>query len=195
MTNVTSKECLRSSIIEQRKSFDVQDYILSNNQIHSNISKIIIKISKKYKRNESKKCNLGIYYPLKGEPDLTKLYLLEDFKIALPKIVNSKMLMIQLKSESILEQNKPYNILSPRSGQEIIPDILVLPGLAFSIRGYRLGFGSAHYDKYIANLKLEKQNITVIGVCFHEMLLEKFNHETHDIMCDLIITDKTIIKY
>ena len=67
-----------------------------------------------------------------------------------------------------------------------------MPGIAYSLKGDRLGFGVGHYDRYFVKNNSIQSTIK-IGVCFHENLYENLPREPHDIQVDYIITDKTII--
>lgn len=62
-------------------------------------------------------------------------------------------------------------------------DLVIVPGLAFSNEGYRLGFGGGYYDRYLANYKG-----TTISMAFPIQLKENIPVEVHDIPVKKIIT-------
>ncbi|NRB10150.1 MAG: 5-formyltetrahydrofolate cyclo-ligase [Rickettsiaceae bacterium] len=137
---------------------------------------------------------LGLYYPLKYEPDLFKLTFSKDWCCGLPKIATEgNMQLIYYYPGAPLENSIGSELMQPKGGTEIIPKVLVVPGIAFSLEGYRLGFGRGYYDRYIAKMK-KTQNLITIGVCFDQFLLEKFPFEIHDVKFDYIITEQTILK-
>jgi 5-formyltetrahydrofolate cyclo-ligase len=69
-------------------------------------------------------------------------------------------------------------------------DMAIIPGLAFSIRGERLGYGKGVYDRLLFKL-----NAIKIGVCFDFQISRKLPVEQHDIPMDIIFTDKTDFKF
>ena len=75
------------------------------------------------------------------------------------------------------------------SGVEVIPDLLVVPGLGFSEAGRRLGRGGGFYDRYLSSF-----NGTVVGICYEGQLLEGVPIEPHDCLVSFIITEERIIE-
>lgn len=74
---------------------------------------------------------------------------------------------------------------------EII-DSMIVPGIAFSRIGSRIGFGKGYYDKFINNLKTKP---LIIGLCFDEQIIDaEMNFEEHDAKMDIVVTDEEIIK-
>ncbi len=131
---------------------------------------------------------IGIYNSIQQEPNI--LDIIPFFKnklFALPKINNENLLEFLIYTKnSILIKNK-FNILEPIEGNIVIPDIFIIPGVAFSKSGYRLGYGGGYYDRYFSE---RKENI--IGICWHEQLIDWIPYESHDIKVKYIITDKGI---
>ena len=83
-----------------------------------------------------------------------------------------------------------YGIFEPK---EIISvpisaiDAALIPGIAFSTSGDRLGFGKGYYDRF-----LEEFNGTKIGVGYDFQITDKIPTDIHDIRMDLIITEKRL---
>ena len=65
-------------------------------------------------------------------------------------------------------------------------DLVVVPGVAFTAGGHRLGQGGGWYDRFLPGLR---PGVTRIGVCFAECLVDDLPTETHDVTMDLVITD------
>lgn len=71
-------------------------------------------------------------------------------------------------------------------------DAIIVPGIAFSRSGSRIGFGKGYYDKFINNLKSKP---LIIGICFDEQIIDtEFYFEAHDAVMDIVVTDKEIIR-
>jgi 5-formyltetrahydrofolate cyclo-ligase len=55
-------------------------------------------------------------------------------------------------------------------------DLVIVPGLAFTVDGLRLGQGGGHYDRFLAGL-----DAPTIGVCFAEQVFDALPGEPHDV--------------
>lgn len=69
-------------------------------------------------------------------------------------------------------------------------DVCVLPGLAFSRRCDRLGFGKGHWDRF---LELTP-GATLIGLCHDWQVLDHLPTQTTDRPADFVITDRRVIE-
>lgn len=66
-------------------------------------------------------------------------------------------------------------------------DVVVVPGLAFTGEGERLGQGGGHFDRFLTRVR---RDCLRIGVAFHEQLLDRLPTEHHDVAVDRVITDR-----
>lgn len=64
-------------------------------------------------------------------------------------------------------------------------DLLLVPGLAFSPTGARLGRGGGFYDRLLALPALRAHRV---GVCFAEQLFEELPLEAHDREVELVVS-------
>lgn len=71
--------------------------------------------------------------------------------------------------------------------------LLLIPGLAFTCEGLRLGRGAGHYDKFIAGLGC---SVLKIGMSHTGCLLEKFpfENEDHDAPVDFVLTAASFLS-
>lgn len=69
-------------------------------------------------------------------------------------------------------------------------ELMVIPAVAFDRRGNRLGRGKGFYDRLLASTKATK-----VGVGYEFQLLDSLPAESHDVPMDMVITQKTIIKF
>ncbi len=181
------KSNIRDKILLERKSFDELQCFLQNEQIINNIKTILQKLGVK------KNLVLGLYWPLKGEPDLLKLTINSNFLISLPKLREKDMDFVRYELGADLVQSFDKKLMQPVSNVKTIPNIIIIPALAYSLQGYRIGFGYGYYDRYLDRIK-NKIDIIKIGVCFHQYLHEYLPNEPHDIKMDYIITNQTTIS-
>ena len=65
-------------------------------------------------------------------------------------------------------------------------DVVVVPGLAFTPDGRRLGQGGGHYDRFLPRLR---PGCRTVGAGFAEQLVADLPTEPHDVRLDLVVTD------
>lgn len=144
---------------------------------------------------------IGFYYPIHNELDA--LLLLEKLgamghTTALPVAVNARepLLFRQWKQGEELVKGRIFNVMEPpASAATVVPNVLVVPMLAFNKAGYRLGYGSGMYDRTIADLRVRVPGVKVIGYAFDNQYSTVFRAEKHDQRVDFIITEKKVLSF
>jgi 5-formyltetrahydrofolate cyclo-ligase len=199
------KSSLRKELLLSRAGHNEYEYIAQNEIILQKTRSLLDVLYLKFKKKSSadlhyeeaenldKYCGLGLYWPLKGEPDLFKLAISSKWCVGLPKISGNSMKIVRYVAGSRLKKSQFEDLHEPSGDEEIIPKVILIPGLAFSVNGYRLGFGRGYYDKYIAKIS-QNSEIIKIGVCFHNNFFEYLPYDDHDIKLDYIITDQIFIR-
>ena len=75
---------------------------------------------------------------------------------------------------------------------------VVVPGLAFTERGSRLGHGKGYYDGYLAWMKEQAfehdAELSLVGFCFDFQILDALPVESHDIRMDYLCCPSGIIR-
>jgi 5-formyltetrahydrofolate cyclo-ligase len=56
-------------------------------------------------------------------------------------------------------------------------DFILVPGVAFTVSGERLGRGRGHYDRFLPRLR---SDAVILGVCYRERLMPSLPAEPHD---------------
>ena len=64
-------------------------------------------------------------------------------------------------------------------------DVMIVPGLAFTAAGDRLGQGGGWYDRVLSAVR---DDCLTIGVCFAEQLVDEIPTEPHDVRLDRVHT-------
>lgn len=87
-----------------------------------------------------------------------------------------------------------HGILEPKEGCPVIPpkqlELCVIPCLAGSRSGGRLGYGGGYYDRYLPLTDAVK-----VLLCREELLCGEVPLEPHDCPADMLITEKQVIFY
>lgn len=133
--------------------------------------------------------HIALYHPLPHEVNL--LPLLQEypqhhyyFPRCLPKrqmefrkVVSPKDDFIQ-GHMGIAEPCAHCQIISPEK-----LDILIMPGVAFTRAGKRLGYGGGYYDRYVPRCT----NASIMSLAFAEQLVNDLPQEEHDVVVPHII--------
>ena len=67
------------------------------------------------------------------------------------------------------------------------PDVIVVPGLAFTTDGRRLGQGGGWYDRFLVR---RRPDCHTIGVGFAPQIVEDLPTGEHDVTLDAVISDR-----
>lgn len=86
-----------------------------------------------------------------------------------------------------------YNLLEPKpeSGKKLEKDdinLIVVPGVLFDRRGYRIGFGGGYYDRFLADYKNE-----TISLVSEIQLVDELPVEPFDVPVHFIATESAIL--
>jgi 5-formyltetrahydrofolate cyclo-ligase len=69
------------------------------------------------------------------------------------------------------------------------PDLAFVPGIAFDLNCFRIGYGGGYYDRFLGKRKCFK-----VGICFDFQIVERIPHEAFDIRMDIVISEKREIR-
>lgn len=139
---------------------------------------------------------VAVYLATPDEIDLSNFIhemLDRGVKVVAPRWNGETYELAKLKSLSEGDLRRgPMNILEPAEAEIVEPSEVaawIVPGLAFTIYGDRLGYGGGWYDRLMANAKGFK-----IGVAHEFQIVEDLPHEPHDIRLIRIVTDDRHIE-
>ncbi len=129
---------------------------------------------------------VALFVSLHDEPstDLAIEQLSHHKRVVVPRIEGDEMEFYDI-SEGL--QKGAFGIMEPLSAVPISPaeiDVMVLPGVAFTRQGYRLGRGKGFYDKYLSRKGFRAYTV---GVCFPCQLVENIPTEKHDKILDSVV--------
>lgn len=135
----------------------------------------------------------GCFSPLADEPDwsieIDAIVESEDFAYNMKRKDGAMTFHLCKKEDLVPSEAYGKEILCPPTkDNEVSPDHLLVPGLAFSRDGNRLGRGRGFYDRFISNYRGLK-----VGICFAEQIIDDIPIEEHDEKMNVVITDKEII--
>ncbi len=127
-----------------------------------------------------------------GTMEILKQLWERGIKVALPKVLGSEMEFFEVRSAEDLEEGS-FHILEPRESCPMIiwPEaVIMVPGLAFSKEGKRLGKGGGYYDKYLSKYPGHQ----TVALAYEFQVLPELPAEEHDQPVDYLITDSRTIS-
>lgn len=78
----------------------------------------------------------------------------------------------------------------PVGAQELVPDLLIVPLLAFTVSGFRLGYGGGFYDRTLAGLRAGGGSVRAIGFAYAAQQVDALPLEDTDLALDAIVTER-----
>lgn len=84
-----------------------------------------------------------------------------------------------------------YGLLEPKEAeayQNKANALCLVPGLAFSADGARLGYGKGYYDAFFV-----RHSILKLGLCYDFQLVPQVPTQPHDVRMDGILTDRRFV--
>jgi 5,10-methenyltetrahydrofolate synthetase len=85
-----------------------------------------------------------------------------------------------------------HGIPIPTAGEELLPDIVLLPLVAFDAAGYRLGYGGGYFDRTLAALVPRP---FTIGIGFELARVPSIRPQAHDVPLDAIVTEAGVMRF
>ena len=138
---------------------------------------------------------VALYYPSNFELNVLKILDYRNFsnqEILLPVTdKNNLMNFFSWKKNEVLYVGK-FGILEPIKSMPKIPDLILVPILAFDKNKYRLGYGKGFYDRYLNRYLKKFKNIFTVGIAFSFQRHDNLPVSQKDVKLDYIITEKGI---
>ncbi len=128
------------------------------------------------------------YVSAKGEVDTTKLLsdIAKEKVLTVPYCIDTRGNMIAVRTNDVSDLVEGhFGIPEPKNPIEFPKkeiDFVIVPAIAFSKDGYRLGYGKGYYDRFLSDITPYK-----LGVCKKELLLENLPHDEYDVRVDRIL--------
>ena len=179
-----------------REKFHAQRIRLSKKDVEEKSAKILENLFLLPEISRAK--NVGCYISFNNEvftrAIIDKLW--KDGKKVFVPVMDSRekgFHFAQIKSFQGTKKNS-YGILEPESVKIFPPekiDAFIVPGLAFDLRGARIGWGQGFYDRFFSNAEIKGARI---GIAFDFQLIEELPCAGHDAKMDLIVTEKRVVR-
>lgn len=184
--NTSNKNELRQKYRALRDSFG-EEFI----KITSNLTCEKLIATEEFKNADT----VLLYYPIKNE--ISPLYVFEIAKklgksVGFPVCVDDGHTLIFRKVESFNDLSLSKNgIFEPNESCAMLNTnentICIVPAIAFSKTGHRLGWGGGYYDRFLKNFSGKSA-----GISYSSLLVENLPCNEHDIPLNMIITESEV---
>ena len=196
---MSSKKLLRQKILSARSSIGAEHRAEFSSIACLRAESLIVE------NVQSDGATIGLYKPIGSELDIAHLVLamqVRTYKLAFPVVQDAQNLEFftfegQTYKEIIDGLPHPMKALSEISGEFLgkicKPEDLsaiVVPGVAFSSDGYRLGYGKGYYDRYLSRTR---DDCFKLGIAYSLQLVDNLPTEAHDYKLDSIVTEIGLI--
>jgi len=173
------KKALRQKIREMKRAMTAEQI----NQASQRLAQLFLS-TEQYRNAKTLYGYLPYNQEVRTVPILEKA--LQDGKrVAVPKIYGEEMKFIYLTD---LSQVAPgcMNIPEPVADAPVADDptaLVLMPGLAFTEKGDRMGYGGGYYDKFLSN----EPGHPTVALCYEFQLVAQLPTESYDIPVDLVL--------
>ena len=112
--------------------------------------------------------------------------------IVMPRAKKNRVMDFVVYNEETPMVTSSFGLIEPDPTLQSIAkeaiDLVVVPGLAFSKDGYRVGFGGGYYDRFLVGFSGTK-----VALVLKEQQIDFWTPESFDIPMDTLITEEEII--
>jgi 5-formyltetrahydrofolate cyclo-ligase len=127
--------------------------------------------------------------------------LMEDLRetghaIALPRVAGKEQpLRFHRWDAGAVLVSGSFNLLEPAADwPEVLPDLLLVPLLAFDAFGYRLGYGGGYYDRTLRQLRA-RGPVLAVGLAFAVQEMAELPRDPGDERLDWIVTEEEARRF
>jgi len=184
LSQVVEKARLRKQLLDARDGLSLDFIKITSKEIQDNLRKVELYRTAK---------TIGAYYSIGSEvrtQDILQEILNAGKELALPKVIKNDLVFKKISNFSDLEQGN-FSVMEPKDKCEIVKnlDVVIVPAIALSRDGFRLGYGFGYYDRFLHGKKS-----TTIALSYAKQVIKSFTHDVHDVKMNFIVTEDRVMK-
>ena len=110
-------------------------------------------------------------------------------KILVP-VTNDEIELVEFTSFADLAQGQ-FGVLEPKTKikSKCVPDVIIIPGLAFDLDLHRLGYGKGYYDRVLKKLSSFR-----VGLCYDFQLIDTIPKHEYDERVNCVVSESRILQ-
>jgi 5-formyltetrahydrofolate cyclo-ligase len=180
------KALIRRQFLSRRKQLDLTAYLRLSQQAQQQLID-----------SECFACAeiLALYSPINNEVATEQLFSearKRNKHVCYPRVNGDNLDFFEVYAATDLLPGA-FGVAEPAPGEKISVaelDLVVVPGVAFDLKGHRLGYGRGFYDRQLAGKAMETVSV---GLGFESQLCDLLPAEVHDQALDFIATEARFI--
>jgi 5-formyltetrahydrofolate cyclo-ligase len=178
------KSSLRKLLLGRRDNLSADFMSIASKQIQKNLKKI-----EAYRDAQTIACYYSIGSEVKTQ-DIMQEIISEGKTLALPKIDNDMLVFYNVKKFEDLEKGE-FGIMEPKQNCSVLTkfDIILVPAVAMTSVGQRLGYGKGFYDRFLAG-----KDITTVALTYSRLIVKHIPRSDDDISIQWVVTEDKVIK-
>lgn len=138
---------------------------------------------------------LAGYMPMRGEADPLPAMAAHRGGVCVPVIVaRGAPLAFRAWTPDAAMVAGDFGALVPAEGAWCVPEVLIVPLLAFDARGMRLGYGGGFYDRTLAGLRAGGA-VLAVGLAFAAQEVPEVPTEPPDAPLDAVLTEAGLRRF
>jgi len=170
----------RIRLLAERKSFSRSDIVAAAKAVTDQLDRFI---------HFRPGIAISVYWPIRAELDLRdwmRTLAERDAKVLLPVITErGRPIRFFTWTPDCRMVAGFWNIPVPENGEEMAPDVSIVPVVGYDSEKYRLGYGGGYFDRTLASLK---QPPVTYGIGHRSAEVPTIFPQPHDIPMDHIVT-------
>lgn len=132
---------------------------------------------------------LAGYMPIRTEADPRDVMAGWDAPVGVPVIQGpGQPLVFHIWTPDAEMSDGPFGAAKPAAARSMVPEVLIVPLVAFDRNGFRLGYGGGFYDRTLERLRA-RGPVVAVGFAFAAQEAESLPIEPTDQPLDLIVTE------
>ena len=181
------RAALRREKLAARMALDEKSHAALSARIEAHLAALLIPLPPQ---------TLAFCAAVRGEFDvrpLASLLINSGWRAAMPVVetANAPMSFRSWTPSSAMEIDR-HGIPIPAEGPQMLPNIILLPLVAFDRQGFRLGYGGGYFDRTLAALVPRP---LAIGVGFELARVADIRPQAHDLPLDAVVTEAGIVRH
>lgn len=146
---------------------------------------------------EHERTVVACYWPIKNEActiRIVEALMVSPVTLALPAIVDGEVVFRTVEDGVALTQG-PFGTREPPADRPVVrPNALIVPLLAFDLRGARLGYGKGYYDRTLRSLRATGP-VFAMGLAFEAQRVDILPWEAWDEPLDAVVTEVRVREF
>ncbi|MFY9300597.1 MAG: 5-formyltetrahydrofolate cyclo-ligase [Candidatus Nitrosotenuis sp.] len=183
MADNSGKSSLRRLWLEKRDNFSADFVDIASKKIQKNLKKIDAYVAAK---------TIACYYSIGSEVKthgILQEVLSEGKALALPRVEGDGLVFCSVRKFEDLEKGE-FGIMEPKQNCPPLTefDVIIVPAVAMTADGQRLGYGRGFYDRFLTGTKSP-----TIALAYSKTILKNIPHSKNDIRIQWIVTEDGVI--